>query len=438
MKSSTQTNVAKINPPPGMVSRITKRTPSATLHPPQLSEPCLPLPTELDELDELNELDELEKLSLSSSKNVSPTLLESKIESSNATTKYCTLEDDVVCVLLEGHTGGVQSVAFSPDSKRLVSGGDLDNMNSITNRGNEVRIWDLTCASGPEIVKSMNPETKSVHKSWLRSVAFSRDGKYIVAGCQGSGLVWDVESGELVVVLEHRRQKMTKCMISIAFSPHTDEIVSLSDPNRNEMHVFNIWNNNFRQSRNTKTTRKGNVLYVQTKDRLDMAKDKVFFSINCFAFSPNGKKVVTGEEETMRLWDFEKRRSIKTLKISRENNQWYISSVAFSKAADSVVFGLGNTLRVWDLATETVNILGSHNADVTSVAFSSNDQCIVSGSKDMTVCLWEFPSGKLMKTLKGHTETVNSVAFSPDGLLVASGSTDSTVRLWHVASSRSL
>src|SRR5207253_8769028 len=65
---------------------------------------------------------------------------------------------------LRGHNGGVQGVAFSPDSRRLASG----------NADGTVRIRDV--AIGKEIV---DPPLR--HRGFVSSVAFSPDGRLLVS-----------------------------------------------------------------------------------------------------------------------------------------------------------------------------------------------------------------------------------------------------------------
>jgi WD40 repeat protein len=77
--------------------------------------------------------------------------------------------------------------------------------------------------------------------------------------------------------------------------------------------------------------------------------------------------------------------------------------------------------------------LAGHDAEVTSVDFSSDGELLASGSVDGTVIIWNLADGSILHKLDGHTEAVNDVAFSPDGSLLLSGSNDMTARLWNVA-----
>jgi len=82
---------------------------------------------------------------------------------------------------LEGHTGWVRSVAFSPCGKYVVSG----------SYDKSVFIWDVQNGT---VIKKLEG-----HTGWVRSVAFSPCGKYVVSGSYDKCvLVWDVDSGEVV------------------------------------------------------------------------------------------------------------------------------------------------------------------------------------------------------------------------------------------------
>jgi len=79
-----------------------------------------------------------------------------------------------------------------------------------------------------------------------------------------------------------------------------------------------------------------------------------------------------------------------------------------------------------------------HSGSVNSVAFSSDDLKIISGSWDNTVRIWDSSSGRELTKLEGHSSSVNSVAFSSDDSKIISGSEDKTIRIWDSSSGREL
>jgi WD40 repeat protein len=85
---------------------------------------------------------------------------------------------------LTGHSGYVRSVAYSPDGKHLVSGSS----------DKTVKVWDSQ--TGKEEC------TLTGHSDFVRSVAYSPDGKHIVSGSDDRTVkVWDSQTGKEVNVL---------------------------------------------------------------------------------------------------------------------------------------------------------------------------------------------------------------------------------------------
>lgn len=68
-----------------------------------------------------------------------------------------------------------------------------------------------------------------------------------------------------------------------------------------------------------------------------------------------------------------------------------------------------------------------------SLAFSADDNLLVTGSIDGELCLWQWQENNQLFNQQAHTTIIESVAFSPNGQLIASSSRDQTVKLWDVS-----
>jgi WD40 repeat protein len=76
--------------------------------------------------------------------------------------------------ILKGHTGGVESVAFSKDGRRIASGSD----------DRSVKIWDA--GTGKCL------QTLTGHSAAVNSVAFSPDGSHVASGSLDKSVtIWD-------------------------------------------------------------------------------------------------------------------------------------------------------------------------------------------------------------------------------------------------------
>jgi WD40 repeat protein len=300
----------------------------------------------------------------------------------------------VIQYVLEGHISSVNSVAFSPDGKHVVSGSSEKT----------ICVWDATghVISGP----------LEGHTHWVSSVAFSPDGKHIVSDFGDRTIcVWDAVTGKVV---SGPLQGHTGWVNSVAFSPDGKHIVSGSTDR-----TIYVWD-----------AVTGEVVSGPLKGHTS--------TVSSVAFSPDGKHIVSGSgDRTICVWD-----AVTGEVVSgplKGHTDW-VNSVAFSPDGKHIVSGSSDkTICVWDAVTAEVvsGPLEGHTESVNSVAFSPDGKHIVSGSNDRTICVWDAVTGGLVSgPLEGHTGIINSVAFSPDGKHIVSGSSDSTIQVWDAVTAK--
>jgi WD40 repeat protein/serine/threonine protein kinase len=287
---------------------------------------------------------------------------------------------------LKAHQQSVTCATFSPDSNRIASSSEGENI---------VRVWDLTTGLETLALKG--------HTSEVRGIAFSTDGTRIVTGSYDKTVrVWDAKSGKEIIKIDGHTDWIT----SVAFSPDGKWILSGSHDK-----TIKIWD--------AKTGQPTLTLRGHTG------------AISSVAFSNDGKKILSGSfDNTVKVWEVDTGKEITTL----DGHSDWISSVAFSPDGKWIASGSHDkTIIIWAAeAGLQLRTLKGHEQRVKSVAFSPDSKTIVSGSDDKTFKFWNFTTGKNVKTIKGHEGSVTSVAYSSDGKWIASGSEDKSVKIWSV------
>jgi WD40 repeat protein len=397
--------------------------------------------------------------------------------------------------LLKGHTNVVAGLAFSPNSRYLVSGqGGSSNQVAI--------IWDINKQKQLHILKG--------HTDRIYASAFTPDSKRVVTGSYDHSLrLWRVINGELISKLQGHSDKV----YSVAISPKDGTIASGSDD-----HTIRLWDGKtgkFIKTLANQGTQVASLSFSPDGDDLvsGVAQGKV-----CHVWSyPSGKEIVTykqhdnivlataispdgrwvatggGNDQEIHIWN----RRDGTLKQRLRGVGASIWAVGFSKDGKQMAWGktwnepleyhlrlpssdrpLGtpkqisplsqrrdfNYLRAkdkwqnWSLSHRKGGNYGynaildikNQNRTVTSIergstdgyrhksyTFTPNGQTIISGGSNGKITAYQRNGSKIGDYV-GHTGDVWAVAVSADERFLISGADDQTVRLWNVKTRENL
>ncbi|MBN2314758.1 MAG: protein kinase [Sedimentisphaerales bacterium] len=277
----------------------------------------------------------------------------------------------------------VTSLAFSLDSKLLVTGG-YDRM---------VRLWDTN--TGRELTTLIG------HPASLTDVVFSPDGRLIAStALGGQSRVWNPSEEREGRILKRGHTNLVR---ALAFSPDSKQLISASMDK-----AIKVWD-----------VSKGKVIHTLSGHEN---------SIWSLAISPDGRHIVSGSEDsTIRLWDIDSGEQLERLK----GHAGAVYSVAFSPDNKCIVSGgTDKQIRVWDVSTgEELKTFSGHKENVYSVGYSPDGRHIVSGSSGV-IKIWDAETGEELRTLSGHRYSVRSISFTPNGKRIISGGYDATVRIW--------
>jgi RNA polymerase sigma factor (sigma-70 family) len=320
----------------------------------------------------------------------------------------------------QSDAGQVFAVAFSPDGKVLAAGYGKGPNNGA------VKLWDtVTGKEKAELrAESRLPDTPVLPLSIVESVAFSPDGKRLLATTttnRQAVILWNTEIWEQEeplepFVLDTRAAVLAPDGKSLAAAKYYWKEGPAEKVLLDKLEI-KVWDVATGLERATVTA------HGQT--------------VSSVAFSPDNG-TVAWVDTALRLWDLTTQRQ----RVLYEGKEW-LGHATFSpdgRALAAVVYDRERKeagVRQWDLATgkELVR-LKAHEKHIRALVFSPGGKTLATVSGDKSVRLWDTATGEECVRLGGHNAAVLSIAFGRDGKTLATGSEDGTVMLWELRASR--
>ena len=361
------------------------------------------------------------------------------------------------------HTRNIKSIAFSHDSKLLISGDEYETIrlwNTETGKSVSEMQWHRGTATlslafsgngeylasghydGIKLWRKSNKSEKddetigdycqyqqiTNHKDYVYKFAFSYDEKTLLSASKDGTIgAWDTTTREeLFICKEH-----IVGIKGLTLSKTDDTLTTLNHP-YNPPGNFQIrrWN-----------TESGDLLSIEIL-KLDY--------LTHLAISLDNKMVVMHEVGgicTLRNMETD---SLDLISIfSLEGYPRSGLNVRFAFSEDSTMLAAGGedgSVHVWKINVNNQSFIGrlasgfkkmklifkvnGHSDNTWTLAFSPDGKTLATGSKDKIIKLWNVEDGTELITLTGHESRVSTLVFSPDGKTLASGSRK--LYLWDV------
>lgn len=121
-----------------------------------------------------------------------------------------------------------------------------------------------------------------------------------------------------------------------------------------------------------------------------------------------------------------------------EGHRGSVSTVVITPDSKCIVSGSSDTcIKVWDLESGQLLQSFQGSTGVNSIVITHDSQVIVISSSDSnTIQILNLDNGQLLRSLRGHAGGINAVAVTPDGNQIISGSNDKTIKVWDLESGR--
>uniref|UniRef100_A0A6E8VK53 NWD1/2-like winged helix-turn-helix domain-containing protein n=1 Tax=Anopheles coluzzii TaxID=1518534 RepID=A0A6E8VK53_ANOCL len=381
---------------------------------------------------------------------------------------------------LKGHKSKVRALCIAMDSQRAIVGGEdtralIFDMHSgrvirslppnpgavtavyvmekddylITAGGNKITFYSFR---NEDSIVNFYPKKKKTLKKFHRNrlalqstsspvICFdvSRDSTMAAVASSRCVQIWQLNSPELTSILEGHSATVT----CVSFAPNCELVASGSEDK-----TVNVWSLGLgtvtatfkghctsissvtfmMDARRIISADRDGLLYVWISDS-GMILQSVQGPHKCLSVTNNMKfAVCTNGDSSLRIWS-----------LTREDEKYTVSHsdeiTCFIITADSLYVITGSrdmSLKVWQATGgKLAQVLVGHTDAVTCVAVSvTNKSQVISGSKDSNLIIWDIHTGEEIHTLAGHLGPVTCVKVSADGTTAVSGSDDKTLIVW--------
>jgi WD40 repeat protein len=309
------------------------------------------------------------------------------------------------------------SVVFTPDGRRLLTGGGTRDAGKpgAPWKDGTIRVWDVV--SGKHLQVLQDPDSRG----GIVSLALAADGRTLAAARDGGHLrLWDLAAGKPLRALPTGLQRWG--VMSLRFSPDGKILAGGLE------NAIGLWE-----------TAGGRLLTPAPSEGTD--------AIHALAVADDGRLLAaTDRFDSVALWDLPSRRFLHRLR----GHPWAIMDIAFSPGGKTVATASIDGVRLWDAASgRSLQVLSPGGTDrvwANRLTFSPDGSrlawCYLRAGKEerpLSLCICDPAVGKELQRMDVPCKPgspASALAFSPDGRRLTATTYDGKTCRWRAEGDR--
>ncbi len=311
---------------------------------------------------------------------------------------------------LKGHLNKITSLAWSADSKSILSGA----------QDGKLILWETLTSNKQQVI--------SLQNTWVMNCTISPTGRLAASGgLDNLCAVYNLKEAEAAMSRAAPGAKTPTAKVldghvgfvsGIKFVSGDAQIITASGD-----HTCALWD----VERGAKVTNfTGHSAEVMA---IALLRDVNSGTINSF--------VSASGDNTARLWDIRSGQCASMFSTGDTNTDL----LAIDAFPDNHAFATGGedgVCRLFDIRAEqqlmTYNgpesLETGKRSQVTGLTFTHSGRALAIGYETEAMKVWDTFHGTEITTIKAHDERVSTLAVSPDGYALATGSWDKAIKLW--------
>lgn len=289
----------------------------------------------------------------------------------------------------------LHAVAFSPDGRQLVTGGEFPVVHS----------WDAETGAATA--------SYAGHQGAIKCLAFVSDSELVSGSADKAALTWELNpSWELARTIGDVKDptQLVNRVLALDFNRDGSQIATGSgEPSRSGQ--IKVWN----------------VADGKLVRAIENAHDDTVHGVR---FSPDDKQLAScGTDKYVRTFDLATGEMLRRF----EGHTHHVLSVSW-KGDGQVIASAGadKVVKIWNANTgDQTRTIGGFNKQVTSLRFIGNTDDIATTSGDRIVRFVRAANGGTIRNFGGAAEFMHAIDITPDSSVLVAGGHDSVLRIWN-------